>query len=79
MLGSLYTARSLLALSFIAQIALGVHTLVVLINSFVLAIIVPRVTLVDYHLVVSVQVGGVVTSLGQYLCRHPAAIVLIVE
>ena len=64
MLGSLYASRSLLLVSYVAQVTLSVNTLVLLILSLVLTVVVPRVALVDNHLVVSVQVGGVVTSLG---------------
>ena len=54
MLGSLYASRSLLLVSYVAQVALGIYTLVLLVLSLVLAVEVPRVALVDNHLVVSV-------------------------
>ena len=79
MLGSLYASRSLLLVSYVAQVALSIYTLVLLILSLVLTVVVPRVALVDNHLVVSVQVGGVVTSLGQYLGRYPATRTQVVE
>ena len=63
----LYSARSILAHPFIAQITLSIDPRIVLILALVLAIVVPRVAFVDYHLVVSVQIGGEESSLGQYL------------
>ena len=64
MLGRLYASRSLLLVSYVAQVALSIYTLVLLVLSLVLAVEVPRIALVDNHLVVSVQVDGKVTSLG---------------
>ena len=45
----------------------------------VLTVVVPRVTVVDYNLVVAMQIGGEVTTVRQHLCRDPAAIVQVVE
>ena len=65
--------------SHITQVALVIHTLEVFVLILVLTVVVPRVAVVDYNLVVAMQIGGEVTTVRQHLCRYPAAIVQVVE
>ena len=63
----------------ISNYRLSVDALILLIHRAMVLVVKPWVTVVDDNFVESMQVSREVTTTRQHLCRHPTAIVRVVE